>query len=97
MNSAIPTHVGDVLILLTDESFHVHAVGQVTNEGQQDFDTYDRGQPEYDHPYGQLHLKYEIEPAAAIAEAIAMVAPGRRIFFRNIDTGDWSEISSRPS
>ena len=44
MNSEIPTHVGDVLILLTDESFYVHAVGQVTNEGQQDFDTYDRGQ-----------------------------------------------------
>ena len=94
MNSEIPTHVGDVLILLTDESFCVHAVGQVTNEGQQDFDTYERRN---DHARGHLNLKYEIEHAAAVAEANAMVATGRRIFFRNIDTGDWSEISSRPS
>ena len=94
MNSEIPTHLGDVLILLTDQSFSIHAVGQVTKDGQQDFDTYHREQSGHDHQRRHVNLKYEIDRAAAVADAKAMVAPGRRIFFRNIDTGDWSEISN---
>ena len=92
MNSEIPTHLGDVLILLTDQSFSIHAVGQVTKDGQQDFDTYHREPPEHEHEH--VNLKYEIDRATAVADAKAMVVPGQRIFFRNIDTGDWSEISN---
>lgn len=93
MDKRIPTRIGDVLILRTDQSFTIHAVGQVTKEGQQDFDTY--GQPEHEqHQRGHLNLKYEINRAAAVGDAKAMVVPGRRIFFGNIDTGDWTEIST---
>jgi hypothetical protein len=40
-----------------------------------------------------MPLKYETD-RAAVAQAKALVAPGRRIFFRHLDTGDWSEISN---
>ena len=76
----IPTQVGDVLILRTGQSFTTHAVGQVSEDGQQDFHT-------------QMNVKYVRERAAAVAEAKALVVPGRRMFLWNIDTGDWSEIS----
>jgi hypothetical protein len=76
----IPTHAGDVLILQTDKSFATHALGQITKDGQQDF-------------HGQTNVKYVGDRAAAVAEAKALVVPERRIFFRNIDTGDWFEIS----
>jgi hypothetical protein len=77
----IPTQLGDVLILRTDHSFTLHVVGQVTKNGQQDFDTH-------------VNLKYASDLAAALADAKGLVEPGRRIFFRNLDTGDWSEISN---
>jgi hypothetical protein len=76
----IPTHVGDVLILETDKSFTTHAVGQVSKDGQQDL-------------HAQMNVKYGRDRAAAVAEAKALVAPGRRIFVLNIDTGDWFDIS----
>jgi hypothetical protein len=76
----MPTQFGDVLILRTHLAFTIHAVGPVSHDGQQDF-------------HAQTNVKYEIDRAAAVAEAKALVRPGRRIFFRNIDTGDWSEIS----
>ena len=77
----IPTRIGDVLILLTDHTFTIHAVGQVTMDGQQDFDTH-------------VNVKYENDRSAAVADARAFAGPGQRIFFRNIDTGEWSEISN---
>jgi hypothetical protein len=80
MDTRIPTQRGDVLILRTVHSFTIHVVGSVSKDGQQDFES-------------QTNLKFESDRAAAVAEAKALVAPGRRIFFRNIDTGDWSEIS----
>ena len=76
----IPTHLGDVLILRTTQSYRVHAVGRVFEDGQQDFGH-------------ESTVTYEVDYAAAIAHAKALVAPGGRIFFRNIDTGDWNEIS----
>ena len=81
MVKRIPTQLGDVLILRTDHSFTLHAVGQVTKDGQQDFDTH-------------KDVKYTSDRATALADAKALVVPGRRIFFRNLDTGDWSEISN---
>jgi hypothetical protein len=78
----MPTQVGDVLILRTEtSSLHTHAVGRVLKDGQQDFHT-------------QTNVKYVRDRAAAVAEAKALVVPGRRIFFWDLDTRDWSEISS---
>jgi hypothetical protein len=76
----IPTNIGDVLILWTHASFTLHAVGPVKRHGQQDFDTH-------------VNVKYANTRAAAETQAKAMVATGGRIFFRNLDNGDWSEIS----
>jgi len=76
-----PTLLGDALILQTDQSFTTYVVGRVSTDGQQDF-------------HGQTNLKYVSDQAAAVAEAQAIVVPGRRIFLRNIDTGAWSEISN---
>jgi hypothetical protein len=81
MAKPIPTQVGDVLILLTDKTFATHAVGQVSKEGQQNL-------------HAQHNVKHVRDRTAAVAEAKALVAQGRRIFFLNIDTGDWSEIPS---
>jgi hypothetical protein len=80
MAEPIPTQRGDALILRTDQSFTIHVVGQVSQDGQQDFS-------------GRGNLKCEIERAAAVVAAKLLVWPARRIFLRNIDTGDWSEIS----
>jgi len=83
MAKGMPTQRGDVLILWTNQSFTIHAVGQVSQDGQQDFN-------------GQENLKHESDYAAAVAAAQALLVPGRRIFFRNLDTDDWSEISAPP-
>jgi hypothetical protein len=81
MAELMPTQVGDVLILWTHASFTVHAVGRITKDGRQDFDTH-------------VNVRYASDRAAAVADAKALVVPGRRIFFRNLDTGEWSEISN---
>jgi hypothetical protein len=81
MAKRIPTHIGDVLILLTTQSYTIYGVGRVSREGQQDLGN-------------QTDITYANDHAAAVAEAKALVAPGRKIFLQNIDTNDWSEISS---
>jgi hypothetical protein len=81
MPKRIPTHLGDVLILGTTQSYAVHAVGRVSKDGEQDFSS-------------DANVHYEIDYAAAVARAKALVLPGGRIFVRNIDTGDWNEISN---
>jgi hypothetical protein len=80
MTERTPTQRGDVLILRTDHSFTLHAVGQVTRDGQEDFETH-------------VNVKYATDRAAAVAKAKALVEPGQRIFFRHLDSGDWSVIS----
>ena len=75
----IPTQVGDVLVLRTGQSYTTHVVGLIAQDGQQDFQ-------------GQTDLAYVDDRAAAVTQAKALVEPGRRIFFRDIDTDDWSEI-----
>ena len=82
MVKRIPTQVGDVLILRTDRSYTIHVIGAVSKDGQQDFENQ------------QMPLKCETDRAAAVAQAKALVAPGRRIFFRNLDTGEWSIVSN---
>ena len=70
---------GDVLILGTTKSFEVYAVGRVVQDGQQDFPS-------------EAGVKYSRVRVAAEAVAKAIVEPGRRIYFRDLDTGEWSEI-----
>ena len=76
----IPTTPGDVLILQTD-SIPTHAIGVVAQDGQQDF-------------ANRTDLKYERDRRPAEALARSLVVPGGRVFLKNIDTGDWSEIST---
>ena len=79
MRKPIPTRAGDVLILATVGSFTTYAVGLVMRDGQQDFS----------EASSVKHLKSRAE---AVAAAQSVVRQGRRIFFRNIDTGGWAEI-----
>jgi hypothetical protein len=76
----IPTKVGDVLILATEQSFTTYAVGHVTRDDQQDF-------------HAQVSVKYASDRDDAVVTAKTLAAPGRRIFLRNLDTDHWSEIS----
>jgi hypothetical protein len=79
----IPTHRGDVLILVTARSFKTHVVGIVERDDQQDF-------------HLPANVKYEVDLAAAVATANALILPGRRIFCRHLDTGEWSEVPQPP-
>jgi hypothetical protein len=80
MASRIPTEVGDVIILVTSQSFTTHAVGRVSKDGQQDV-------------HSQAKVKHVRDRDTAVAAAKALVASGRRIFYLNLDTGEWSEVS----
>ena len=76
----IPTLIGDVLILETKTGVKIHAVGLVTEDGQQHF-------------HAQRHVRYVNSRVAAIGQARALVLPGRRIFLLTLESGDWSEVS----
>jgi hypothetical protein len=76
----IPTRIGDVLILETTTGVKIHAVGRVTEDGQQHF-------------HAQRNVRYVSSRAAAIREATALVLPDRRIFLLTLESGDWSEVS----
>ena len=78
----MPTRPGDALILESTTSVHVHAVGQVTEDGQEDF-------------YAKANVRYLRDHATAAKTARAVAKVGRRIFVRNIDVRGcaWSEIS----
>jgi type IV secretory pathway ATPase VirB11/archaellum biosynthesis ATPase len=78
IRAAMPQR-GDVLILGTAKSFEVYAVGRVVRDGQQDFP-------------GEAGVTYSCVRVTAEAVAKAIVAPGHRIHFRDLDTGEWSEI-----
>ncbi len=80
MTTRMPTERGDVLVLRTDHTFTLYAVGRVTKNGQQDFAAH-------------AIVHYTKDQATALAEAKAMVGPGRRIFLEDIDTSEWSELS----
>ena len=76
----MPTQRGDVLILETEKGVKIHAVGLVTEDGQQHF-------------HAQRNVRYVNSRVAAIGEAKALVLPGRRIFLLTLESGDWSEVS----
>ena len=80
MTKPIPTRRGDVLILETkDTNFRIHAVGPIAKDGEQDFFT-------------GMNVKYVRNRAEAVDAAIAMASSGSRIFLRNLETGEWTEI-----
>ena len=81
MAERIPTQVGDVLILRTEQTFSIHAVGRISKDGQQEF-------------RGQTDVKYVGDRAAALSEARALLGAGRRIFLLDMESGEWSEISN---
>ena len=55
MVKRIPTQVGDVLILRTDQSFTIHVIGTVSKDGHQDFENQ------------RMALQYQNDYAAAVA------------------------------
>jgi hypothetical protein len=80
MTKPMPTRRGDILILATKNSnFRVHAVGPIANDRDEAF-------------YTGMHVKYVRDFGAAVDAARAMASPESRIFFRNLDTGEWSEV-----
>ena len=64
----IPTQLGDVLILQTEQGVKIHAVGRVIKSGQQDF-----------HHIEPPPL-YVVDHDETLTVARTLVAPGRRIF-----------------
>jgi hypothetical protein len=79
----IQTRAGDVLILNTAKAYIVFAVGRVSKDGQLDFN----------HEPKVQHVS---DSDTAIATAKALRAPGQRILLRDLDTGEWSEVSTPP-
>jgi hypothetical protein len=77
MTKPIPTRRGDVLIV--DTNYRIHAVGPIVEDGEQDFFT-------------GMNVNYRLGRTAAVNAAKAMASPDSRIFLRDLDTGDWSEI-----
>jgi ribosomal protein S3AE len=75
-----PTEVGDTLILRTSRAYTVYVVGLVATAGQHDFS----------HRQQVRHVTTEAE---AVKAAKATVAPHGKIYLRDIDSGEWSEIS----
>jgi hypothetical protein len=79
---AIPTQLGDVLILQAESGVTIHAVGRDTKAGQQDF-----------HHIEPAPI-YVVDFAEAVARARPLVAPDQRIFLAKIDSDLWSELAS---
>jgi hypothetical protein len=76
----IQARVGDVLILKTAKSYTIFALGRVSTNGQRDFDR-------------DPNVQHVSDRDAALIAAKALLATGRRILLRDLDTGEWSEIS----
>ncbi len=75
----IPTRIGDVLILMTRKTFTSYSVGVVSKDHPQDFE---------DDP----NISHVTDMVGAVAVARSRLVAGRRIFLRNMATGDWSAI-----
>lgn len=76
----IPTKIGDVLILMTRLTFTAYSIGVVSKDHQQDFEA------------DQSNISHVADMRSAVAVARSRLVAGRRIFLRNMDTGDWSAI-----
>jgi hypothetical protein len=80
----MPTRRGDVLILVTTQTFTMYAVVTVGADGQQDFGTGISGG----------HFS---ELTAAVKRAKGLTGPGGSVYLVNIDTGDWRMMSAAPA
>jgi hypothetical protein len=69
------------LILKTERSFTLYVVGRVAADGQEDFSSSESAAQVASHE-------------AAVDEAKRLAKPGSRIILRDIDTGEWSQISN---
>jgi hypothetical protein len=81
MAEPIPTLAGDALVLETGsrQSLTIYAVGRVIADGQQHFRTEGRA-------------LYSSDRKQTLMRAKVLVLPRRRIYWLNVDTGDWSEV-----
>jgi len=77
---AMPSTIGDVLILETHQTFTLYAVGLIAEDGQQDFGD------------GHTNISHVTDITSAVAAARSMLVAGHRIFRRNMDTGEWTRI-----
>jgi hypothetical protein len=80
----MPTHRGDVLILVTTQNFPTYAVATVGTDGQQDFG---RG----------LNIMHLVSFTEAVKVARTHLLPGSQTYIMNIDTGEWALVSRGPS
>jgi hypothetical protein len=71
------TRVGDVLILAATTADGTHVVGAVSYDGQQDFTS-------------RANVVHVSGRKRAEVEAIRLLMPGRRIYFKN--GGEWTEV-----
>jgi hypothetical protein len=65
----IPTHIGDVLILETTQSYTIYGVGKVSKDDQQDFGS-------------QTAITYADDRASAVIQAKGLVAQGSEDFLQ---------------
>jgi hypothetical protein len=75
-----PTKTGDALVLRTQRSYTIFAVGAVSNGGQEDF-------------HRQKKVRHVTTRIAAIALARTLVTAGGRIHMLDIDSGEWSQLA----
>ena len=80
MSDQVTTQFGDVLILMTAKAFTVYVVGRVSIDGQEDF-------------HAHTGMTYEGDSCAALAPTRRLDLPSCRVCMRNVDTGEWSQIT----
>jgi hypothetical protein len=76
----MPSTIGDVLILVTRRTFTAYTVGLISEDYQQDFMRH------------QSNISHPNDIAGALSTARSILVDGRRIFLRNMDTNEWSQI-----
>ena len=79
MTGDIPTHKGDVLILSNAQAGDIHFLAIVSQDG------------EYDVPDSRF-CRFCPGSRLALDVARRLVAPGCRVYVRDLDTGYWCHI-----
>ena len=79
MTGPIPTRLGDVLIVGTGNTRGLQMVGLIMRDEQQGL-------------LGQAIVQCVTDHGAAVDAALDMVIPGQKIYFMNLDRGEWCEV-----
>jgi hypothetical protein len=82
MTGDLPTRSGDALIICTDQSFRIYAVGRVSSDGQQSFQ-------------GEQNVRYVSTYDGAVEVAKTLKVIGRRTFLLDLDSGKRRALSQR--